>query len=109
MNAYSVGMCKTAKRYDKLIQFQALIVTVWRIICENIQAKQTHISSYMNAHFQSQHKWNNNSGFGEGLPKMLSQAIIIDDFLQRLFVSKFLPIKGASESRSDNYVYHFNS
>ena len=59
----SVGLCKTTKRKNQL--YISLLVSVWRIICENLNPKRTHISWDMNENINKENK--KNYGFGEAL------------------------------------------
>ena len=51
----SVGLCKTTKREDQLL-YISLLVSVWRIICENFQPKRTRISWDMNENINKENK-----------------------------------------------------
>ena len=59
----SVGLCKTTKRKDQL--YISLLVSVWRIICENFNPNRLIISWDMNENINKENK--KNSGFGEAL------------------------------------------
>ena len=58
----SVGLCKTTKRKDQL--YISLLVSVWRIICENFNPNGP-ILAEMNENINKGNK--ENSGFGEAL------------------------------------------
>ena len=59
----SVGLCKTTKRKDQL--YIGLLVSVWRIICENFNPNGLIISWDINENINKENK--KNSGFGEAL------------------------------------------
>ena len=56
----SVGLCKTTKRKDQL--YFSLLVSVWRIICENFNPNRFRLAEIiMNENLNKENK--NNSGF----------------------------------------------
>ena len=59
----SVGLCKTTKRKDQL--YISFLVSVWRIICENLNPNGLILAEIMNENINKENK--RNSGFGEAL------------------------------------------
>ena len=98
----SVGLCKTTKRKGQL--YISLLVSVWRIICDNFNPNGLILA----LRYEWKYKQRNKRILV--LEKRYSNAhtIIIDSFLQWLFLSKMLQYLDFCDTIWQ-FFYHFTS